>query len=498
MKGRTIARAAGAGAGAMLPLMPDAPAPVRTALAIAADVAGGRTRAREEIDAALARAEAAQARTNAFTHLLHARARAAADALDAARAAGETLPPLSGVPFVVKANLCLEGAPTTAASAILAGFVPPYTATVVARLEAAGAVPIAMANMDEFGMGGSSEASAHGPVLHPADPERVAGGSSGGSAAAVAAGVVPFALGTDTGGSVRQPAAFCGLIGFKPTYGTLSRYGVIAYASSLDQVGVLAHDVRDVAAVVDLMRGPDPHDATTVEAPSTAAELDAPLTGLRVGVVPELAGEGNHAAVRAGMDATVARLRELGAEVRPASLPSSRAGVACYYLIASAEASSNLARYDGTITGARVGEESDGQVEVATATRGAGFGTEVRRRVLMGTFVSSAGHVDAWYGQALRVRRKIADEMDAAFEDVDLLLTPTAPGPAFRQGERIDDPLAMYLGDVDTCLANLAGVGAVSVPAGRDERGLPVGAQLLAPALHDATLLRVAAALSRS
>ena len=498
MKGRTIARAAGAGAGAMLPPMPDAPAPVRTALAIAADVAGGRTRAREEIDAALARAEAAQARTNAFTHLLHARARAAADALDAARAAGETLPPLSGVPFVVKANLCLEGAPTTAASAILAGFVPPYTATVVARLEAAGAVPIAMANMDEFGMGGSSEASAHGPVLHPADPERVAGGSSGGSAAAVAAGVVPFALGTDTGGSVRQPAAFCGLIGFKPTYGTLSRYGVIAYASSLDQVGVLAHDVRDVAAVVDLMRGPDPHDATTVEAPSTAAELDAPLTGLRVGVVPELAGEGNHAAVRAGMDATVARLRELGAEVRPASLPSSRAGVACYYLIASAEASSNLARYDGTITGARVGEESDGQVEVATATRGAGFGTEVRRRVLMGTFVSSAGHVDAWYGQALRVRRKIADEMDAAFEDVDLLLTPTAPGPAFRQGERIDDPLAMYLGDVDTCLANLAGVGAVSVPAGRDERGLPVGAQLLAPALHDATLLRVAAALSRS
>jgi len=498
MKGRTIAPTGGAEAGAMLPPMPDAPAPERTALAIAADVAAGRTRARDEIDAALARAEAVQARTNAFTHLLHARARAAADALDAVRAAGDPLPPLAGVPFVVKANLCLAGAPTTAASAILADFVPPYTATVVARLEAAGAVPIAMANMDEFGMGGSSEASAYGPVLHPADPERVAGGSSGGSAAAVAAGVVPFALGTDTGGSVRQPAAFCGLIGFKPTYGTLSRYGVIAYASSLDQVGVLAHDAHDVAAVVDVMRGPDPHDATTVEAPSTAAELDEPLTGLRVGVVPELAGEGNQAAVRAGTNATVARLRALGAEVRPASLPSAKAGVACYYLIASAEASSNLARYDGTITGVRVGEESDGQVEVATSTRGAGFGTEVRRRVLMGTFVSSAGHVDAWYGQALRVRRKIADEIDAAFEDVDLLLTPTAPGTAFRQGDRVDDPLAMYLGDVDTCLANLAGVGAVSVPAGHDEEGLPVGVQLLAPALRDPTLLRVAAALSRS
>lgn len=481
----------------MLPPMPDAPDPVRTALATAADVAAGRTRARDEVDAALARAEAAQIRTNAFTLLLHARARAAADALDAARAAGETMPALAGVPFVVKANLCVEGAPTTAASAILADFVPPYTATVVARLESAGAVPIAMANMDEFGMGGSSEASAHGPVLHPTHPDRVAGGSSGGSAAAVASGVVPFALGTDTGGSVRQPAAFCGLVGFKPTYGTLSRYGMIAYASSLDQVGVLAHDARDVAAVVDAMRGPDPHDATTVATPAVAAQVDAPLDGLRIGIVDELTGEGNHPAVRAGVDATVARLRELGAEVTGASLPSAHAGVACYYLIASAEASSNLARYDGTITGVRVGDESDGQVEVATATRGAGFGTEVRRRVLMGTFVSSAGHVDAWYGRALLVRRKIADEVAVAFADVDLLLTPTAPGPAFRQGERIDDPLAMYLGDVDTCLANLAGIGAVSAPAGRSEEGLPVGVQFLAPALHDGILLRVAAALAR-
>ncbi len=458
------------------------------------------------MDAALARAVPVQAATNAFTELLPERARAAADRLDAARDAGTALPPLAGVPFVAKANLCVAEVVTTAGSAILADFRPPYDATVVARLEAAGAILIGMGNMDEFGMGSSSESSAHGPVRNPWNEGRVAGGSSGGPAVAVATGVVPLALGTDTGGSVRQPAAFCGVLGFKPTYGTLSRHGVIAYGSSLDQVGVLAREARDVALAMDALVGKDANDATTVEVPaafaaatatSTAAATGADLSGVRVGVVTELSGEGNEPAIAQALTETVQRLRHAGAEVVDVHVPSARAAVACYYLIASAEASSNLARYDGTITGVRVGDENDGQVEVMTASRGAGFGTEVRRRVLMGTFALSAGHVDAWYGTALKVRRKVSNELAAAFERVDLLLTPTTPTAAFRLGERLDDPLAMYLGDVDTCLANLAGIGGISVPAGRDADGLPLGVQLLAPPLHDDRLLRAAVALAR-
>jgi len=489
----------------MLPGMPDGAVHHRTALQIVADVAAGRSSARAAVDAALERAAKVQTDTNAFTHLLTERARTAADALDARlhaeRAAGRPAPPLAGVPFVAKANLCVEGVPTSAASNILADFHPPYDATVIARLEAAGAVLIAMGNMDEFGMGSSSEHSAHGPVRHPLDPDRVAGGSSGGPAVAVTTGVVPIALGTDTGGSVRQPAAFCGVLGFKPTYGTLSRHGVIAYASSLDQVGVLARDAGDVAAVLDALVGRDRYDATTLELPGGyRVGLEAPggagLDRLRVGVIGELVGEGNHPAVQDATEETIRRLRELGAEVSEVEVPDARAGVACYYLIASAEASSNLARYDGMITGVRVGEEIDGQEAVMTASRGAGFGTEVRRRVLMGTFALSAGHVDAWYGRALQVRRKVSNQLSDAFASHDLLLSPTVPTPAFRQGERTNDPLAMYLGDVDTCLANLAGIGAISVPAGRDQAGLPVGVQFLAPALHDGRLLRVAQALA--
>ncbi|MDZ7708637.1 MAG: Asp-tRNA(Asn)/Glu-tRNA(Gln) amidotransferase subunit GatA [Trueperaceae bacterium] len=465
-------------------------------------VAAGTVRARDVVDAALARADQVQAATNAFTELLPERARAAADRLDAARAAGTALPPLAGVPFVAKANLCVEGVATTAGSAILADFRPPYDATVIARLEAAGAILIGMGNMDEFGMGSSSESSAHGPVRNPWNDARVAGGSSGGPAVAVAAGVVPLALGTDTGGSVRQPAAFCGVLGFKPTYGTLSRHGVIAYGSSLDQVGVLARGALDVGLVMDALVGKDANDATTVEVPPTFAAAareggDGRLAGVRVGVVPELSGAGNDPAVARALDETVQRLRHAGAEVSEVHVPSAQAAVACYYLIASAEASSNLARYDGMITGVRVGDDAEGQEAVMTASRGARFGTEVRRRVLMGTFALSAGHVDAWYGRALQVRRKVANELQAAFEQVDLLLTPTVPTAAFRLGERLDDPLAMYLGDVDTCLANLAGVGGISVPAGRDQDGLPLAAQLLAPALQDGRLLRAAAVLAR-
>jgi aspartyl-tRNA(Asn)/glutamyl-tRNA(Gln) amidotransferase subunit A len=472
---------------------------------LAAAVAAGRVSARAVTEAALDRAERVQTRTGAFTALVPDRARAAADLIDAARDAGRTLPPLAGVPYAAKANICVADVPTTAGSAILADHRPPYDATVIARFEAAGAVLIGMTNLDEFGMGGSSEASAHGPVRNPWDLERVPGGSSGGSAVAVATGAVPLALGTDTGGSVRQPASFCGVIGFKPTYGTLSRYGLIAYASSLDQVGVLARHASDVALALDAMVGVDPRDATTVAvAPGFSSTLsadlerggDGDLRGLRVGRVRELSGEGNDPAVVRAMDAAAARLADAGADVVEAHVPSARAGVSAYYLIASAEASSNLARYDGMVTGTRVGEEADGQAEVMTASRGAGLGQEARRRVLMGTFALSAGHVDAWYGQALKVRRKIADELDAAFGEVDLLLSPTAPAPAFRLGEKVDDPLAMYLGDVDTCLANLAGAPAISVPAGRSDAGLPIGMQLIAKPLDDARLLRAAAELA--
>ncbi len=482
----------------MLPRMADPLATYPNAVAIATAVKRGEVTARAVVDAALERAETVQRDTNAFTHLLHERARAAADALDAQA----TDRPLAGVPFAVKANICVQGVPTTAGSDILADFVPPYDATVIARLEAAGAIPIAMTNLDAFGMGGSSEASAHGPVHNPRDPSRVPGGSSGGAAAAVAAGVVPFALGTDTGGSVRQPAAFCGVTGFKPTYGTLSRYGVIAYASSLDQVGILANDAGDVAAVLDAMVGHDPHDATTVQVEPTfhaaleeAASPEAPLAGVTIGVIRELLGEGNAPAVLDAVERTRMRLQELGADVREVSIPSARAALAAYYLIASAEASSNLARFDGMITGKRVGANGDGQADVMTQSRGAGFNLEVRRRILMGTFALSAGHVDAWYGRALQVRRKVADELSHVFGEVDALLAPTAPSSAYPLGAKVDDPLAMYLGDVDTVLANLSGVGAISVPAGTDEAGLPVGVQLLTPALHDARLLQLARAL---
>jgi len=494
----------------MLPAMSnDAPA-ARSARAIAASVADGSTTARAEIEAALERAEALQESTNAFTHILHERARIKSDALDGRvaqlRSVGEPVPPLAGVPIVVKANLCVAGAPTTAASKILETFVPPYDATVIARLEAAGAIVIAMANQDEFGMGGSSEASAYGPVRNPVDASRVAGGSSGGSAAAVAGGVVPIALGTDTGGSVRQPAAFCGVLGFKPTYGTFSRYGVMAYGSSLDQIGVVTHGAEDLALVLDAAVGRDPHDATSLAVePSFMSGLgaanagrDQSLAGLRVGVVPELVGEGNQQAVLDALQATKDRLEALGASVVDASIPSARAALAAYYLIATAEASSNLARYDGMITGVRVGEDGDGQSDVMTQSRGQGFGLEVKRRILMGSFALSAGHVDAWYGRALQVRRKVADEMAAAFGQVDLLLTPTAPTTAFPLGKKVNDPLAMYLGDVDTVLANLAGNGGISVPAGTDEDGLPIGMQFLAPPLEDGRLLRVAAALQQS
>ena len=472
-----------------------------SAAEIATAVRRGEQTVREVVSRALLRAEAVQHQTNAFITLARAEALSRAEALDANHAAGEAPGPLAGVPVVVKDNICTQGIRSTAGSKSLDGFVPPYSATVVERLEAAGAVVIAKANLDEFGMGSSNENSFFGPVRNPWDLSKVPGGSSGGSAVAVATGVAPLALGTDTGGSVRQPAAFTGVIGFKPTYGRLSRYGVMAFASSLDQVGVLSRSARDLALAMDAMGGHDPRDATSLEgnAPRFAEAVEAAgdLSGLRIGVVMELSGEGNSPGVIEAVGRTRAVLERLGAEVGNVSLPHVRYGVPSYYLVATAEASSNLARFDGMVYSTRVGENAQGQEQVMKRARGEAFGAEVRRRVLMGTYALSAGYYHAYYGKALKVRRLIARDFERAFEPFDLLLTPTAPTVAFGLGEKVDDPLAMYLGDICTCLANLVGLGAISIPAGTADGGLPCGVQFFAPALEDERLARLAAVLEQ-
>ncbi len=426
----------------------------------------------------------AQQRTNAFLAVLDERAVAAA-------ASDDLSGPLVGVPVAVKDNICVAGAPTTAGSRMLEGFVPPYTATVVERLEAAGAVVVAKTNLDEFGMGSTNENSAFGPVLNPLDPGRVAGGSSGGSAAAVASGAVPLALGSDTGGSVRLPAAFCGVVGFKPTYGALSRYGLISYASSLDQVGIFGGDVGLVRIAFASMRGPDALDPTSRElSPVSPAKR-------RVALVKELAGDGVTEAARQGLERARLALEEGGIEVVEVSVPAVRFAVPTYYLIATAEAASNLARFDGSLYGGRVGASGDGQEAVSTRTRGTLFGPEVKRRVLMGTFALAAGYRDAYYGRAVGARASIAAELGQALSGVDALITPTATGTAYRLGEKTKDPVSMYVGDVATCLANLGGMPAISVPAGRsDDDGLPVGVQLTGAAGSDDSLLDLAERLA--
>lgn len=461
---------------------------------LAADVRGGHVAAAELVERALAAAAASS--SNAFLALAPERARRRAAWVDAQVAAGVDPGPLAGVPVAVKDNLCTDGVATTAGSALLAGYVPPFDATVVARLEAAGAIVVAKTNLDEFGMGSSSETSAFGPVRHPVARDRVPGGSSGGSAVAVAEGVVALALGTDAGGSVRQPAAFCGVLGVKPTYGRLSRYGVIAYASSLDQVGVLANDAEDAALALAAMAGRDPADATSALLPARGLALGAfDPRGLRIGRVTSLWSAGVAPGVRAALDAVAIRCEALGATVVDVPLPLADAAVATYYLIATAEASSNLARYDATLYGRRVGASRDGHEAVARASRAAGLGREVQRRILMGAFALSAGYADAYADRAARVRRRIAEALEDAFRGVDVLLAPTAPTVAWRLGERLDDPLAMYVADVTTCLANLAGLPALSLPAGPAEEGLPAGAQLIGPAWSEARLLGLARSL---
>jgi aspartyl-tRNA(Asn)/glutamyl-tRNA(Gln) amidotransferase subunit A len=463
---------------------------------IAAGVRSGETRAVDVLEEHLAAIAAREGEIHAFNTVLEDDARAAAEAIDAAVAAGDDPGALAGVPVALKDNLCTRGVATTCSSRILDGWKPPYDATVVQRLHAAGAVIVGKTNLDEFAMGSSTENSAFGPTRNPHDPTRVPGGSSGGSAASVAAGFASLALGSDTGGSIRQPAALCGVVGAKPTYGTVSRYGLVAFASSLDQIGPFARSVDDAALLLETIWGHDPCDSTSIAqpTPSLRATLDGGVGGLRVGIVEELTDvEGIAPEVREAVEAAALALEKEGASIDRVSLPSSEYALSAYYLIAPAEASSNLARYDGVRYGLRV--DAPDVATMNASTRDAGFGAEVKRRIMLGTYALSAGYYDAYYGQAQRVRTLIVRDFARAYERFDVLLSPTSPTVAFALGARTSDPLAMYLSDVCTIPSNLSGHPAISVPWGTGASGLPIGVQVLAPALAEPLMFRVARAI---
>ena len=431
---------------------------------------------------------------HAFLHLTKQRAQIQAQAVDDAVANGNDPGPLAGVPIAIKDNMCTRGEPTTCSSKILEGWRPPYDATVIGRLEAAGAVIVGKTNLDEFAMGSSTENSAFGPTRNPHDTTRVPGGSSGGSAAAVAADFVPLSLGSDTGGSIRQPAALCGVVGVKPTYGAVSRYGLIAFASSLDQIGPFAQNVTDAALCFDVISGHDPMDATSIPNPLTPTlpTVNDGVAGMRIGLVDELMGEGIDDDVIARTNQAAEALTAAGATVERVSIPATIYGLAAYYLIAPAEASSNLARFDGVRYGQRV--EGQNVAAMNVATRSAGFGDEVKRRIMLGTYALSSGYYDAYYGKAQRVRTLIANEFATAYESFDLLLSPTSPSTAFEIGAK-SDPMALYMCDVCTIPSNLAGHPAMSVPFGVGDDGLPVGVQILAPMLEEARMFMAAKAL---
>jgi len=442
-----------------------------------------------------ARIKKDDAEIGAFLTLSEDRAFAQATRIDKMAAAGEPLPPLAGVPVAIKDVMVTRGVRTTAASKILDNFIPPYDCTAVARLEAAGAVMLGKLNCDEFAMGSSTENSAYHPVRNPRDKSRVPGGSSGGSAAAVAAGMAVATLGSDTGGSIRQPASFCGVVGLKPTYGRVSRYGLIAFASSLDHVGPFANTVKDAAFMLRTIAGRDPMDSTSadVPVPDYVAELEKPVRGLRVGVAKEYFGSGLDAEVRAAVEAAIQKLASLGCEIVPVSLPHTEYAIPAYYIVATAEASANLARYDGVRYGFRArGARTLG--EMYRQTRDGGFGLEVKRRIMLGTYALSAGYYDAYYLKAQRVRTLITRDFDEAFKKVDVIAAPTAPTAAFKLGEKVDDPLAMYLADIYTVTANLAGIPGISVPCGETGEGLPIGLQIFGRHFDEVTVLRVAAA----
>ena len=465
-----------------------------TAVEIAAAVRGGTRSARSVVEAHLAAIDAREAEIHACNTVLTDAALAAADAVDAAVARGEDPGPLAGVPVALKDNLCTQGIPTTCSSRILEGWLPPYTATVVQRVTDAGGIPIAKTNLDEFAMGSSTENSAFGVTRNPHDLTRVSGGSSGGSAAAVAAGFAPLALGSDTGGSIRQPASLCGVVGVKPTYGLVSRYGLIAFASSLDQIGPFAQTVHDAALLLETIWGYDRMDSTSIRAETPVLGRSGDVTGLRVGIVEELTDvDGIAPEVRAAVERAATALGAAGATVDRVSVPSATYGLSAYYLIAPAEASSNLARYDGVRYGARV--DGADVADMNAKTRAAGFGPEVKRRIMLGTYALSAGYYDAYYGKAQKVRTLIIRDFATAYEHFDVLLSPTAPTEAFEIGAKSADPLAMYLSDVCTIPTNLAGHAAITVPFGVGAAGLPVGVQVLAPALGEPVMFRVARAL---
>jgi len=476
----------------------------RTAADLADALAAGETTSVDLTRAHLDRIAEVDGGIHAFLHVDEEGALAQAAESDARRAAGEPASPLDGVPIAVKDVLATRGLPTTCGSKILEGWIPPYDATVIERLRAAGLPILGKTNMDEFAMGSSTEHSAYGPTHNPWDPERIPGGSGGGSAAAVAAFEAPLALGTDTGGSIRQPGAVTGTVGVKPTYGGISRYGLVAMANSLDQVGPVTRSVLDSALLHEVIGGHDPRDSTSIDQPlpglvdAARRGASGDLTGVRIGVVKELSGEGYQAGVQQRFDEAVQLLVGAGAEVVEVSCPHFVHALAAYYLIMPIEASSNLARFDAMRYGLRVapaGIDDPSAEQVMRATREAGFGDEVKRRIIIGTYALSSGYYDAYYGQAQKVRTLISRDFEAAFAQVDVLASPTSPTTAFKIGEKLDDPLAMYLNDVATIPANLAGVPGISVPAGlAPEDGLPVGLQFLAPALADDRVYRVGAA----
>jgi aspartyl-tRNA(Asn)/glutamyl-tRNA(Gln) amidotransferase subunit A len=459
-------------------------------------VAAKQITASELVEKFYGRIKADDPEIHAYLTLSEDRAFAQAKHIDGLVSKGAPLPPLAGVPVGIKDVMVTRGVRTTAGSKILENFVPPYDCTAVARLEAAGAIVLGKMNCDEFAMGSSNENSAYGPVRNPRDKSRVPGGSSGGSAAAVAAGTAVATLGSDTGGSIRQPASFCGVVGLMPTYGRVSRYGLIAFASSLDHIGPLTKTVKDAAILLGVIAGRDPLDSTSadVPVPDYVADLAKPVSGLKIGVPKEYFGEGLDAEVRAAVEAGIGKLLSAGCEIIPISLPHTAYAIPAYYIIATAEASANLARYDGVRYGYRA-KSARTLSDMYRKSRDEAFGAEVKRRIMLGTYALSSGYYDAYYLKAQRVRTLLTRDFEAAFEKVDAIVTPTAPTPAFRLGEKADDPLSMYLADIYTVIADLAGVPGISVPCGKTKSGLPIGLQVLGRHFDESTILRVAASV---
>ena len=455
-------------------------------------IASGEITPREVVQAYLQRVETLDSNINAFVHLDQDSIFTQVEKLESSRVFGK----LYGIPVAIKDNICVEGEPTTCCSKILENFCPPYSATVVTRLKNEGAILFGKTNMDEFAFGSSCETSCYGPTCNPRDRERVPGGSSGGSAAAVAADEVPLALGSDTGGSIRQPAALCGVVGIKPTYGRVSRFGLIAFASSLDQIGPIADNVRDSALLLEVISGYDPKDSTSVpeEVPSYSEGLRPEIKGIRVGIPREYFQEGICEEVRSRVEEVLKLMEKEGAQVEWMSLPHTEYALSCYYIIAPAEASSNLARYDGVAYGLRALGRGDGNpmVNMYLATRSQGFGAEAKRRIILGTYSLSAGYYDAYYLQAAKVRTLINEDFSNAFKRYDCVITPTSPTTAFRIGEKITDPLQMYLSDIYTIPANLAGIPAISLPVGEDKDGLPIGLQIMCNYFQEQKMLNIA------